>query len=52
MIKDFLAPFARATLRAQGDFRSLNNTLFLIDVLIQHMQENTIRYPFPLTFTY
>ena len=36
-IRDFLAPFIRATLAAEGDFTSINSTLFIIDVLIKHL---------------
>jgi hypothetical protein len=50
LIKDFLAPFQRTTLRAQGDSRSLDSTLFLMDVCIQHIQETTVRYPLPPPF--
>ena len=37
IIKDFLAPFTRATLAAEGDFTSIDFTLFIIDVLIKHL---------------
>ena len=37
IIKDFLAPFSQATLFTEGDFTSLNFTLFTIDVLIRHL---------------
>ena len=33
-IKDFLSPFARATLVTEGDFTSLDSTLFMMDILI------------------
>jgi hypothetical protein len=36
-IKDFLAPFTRATLTAEGDSTSIDSTLFTIDVLIKHL---------------
>jgi len=36
MIKDFLAPFAQATLFTKGDFTSINRMLFTMDVLIKH----------------
>lgn len=42
MIKDFLAPFVRASLATQGDYASINRTLFNMDILIQHIQETTI----------
>jgi hypothetical protein len=37
IIKDFLGPFKRATLAAKGS-TSLDSTLFMIDVLIKHLQ--------------
>ena len=36
-IRDFLAPFTRATLAAEGDFTSIDFTLFIMDVLIKHL---------------
>jgi hypothetical protein len=36
-IKDFLAPFSRATLFTEGDSSSLDSTLFTMDVLIRHL---------------
>ena len=36
-IKDFLAPFSRATLFTKGDSTSLDSTLFTMDVLIRHL---------------
>jgi hypothetical protein len=48
-IKDFLSPFARATLATEGDFTSLDSTLFMMDILIQHLQEETVS---PLPFSY
>ena len=42
MIKDFLAPFARATLATEGDYASIDRTLFNMDILIQHIQETTV----------
>ena len=44
-IKDFLAPFSRATLFTKGDSSSLDSTLFTIDILIRHLQEETISLP-------
>ena len=41
-IKDFLAPFSRATLFTEGDSTSLDSTLFTMDVLIRHLQEETV----------
>ena len=41
-IKDFLAPFSRATLFTEGDSTSIDRTLFIIDVLIKHLQTETI----------
>jgi hypothetical protein len=49
-IKDFLAPFSQATLFTKGDSTSLDSTLFTIDVLIRHLQEETISPP-PLSHT-
>jgi hypothetical protein len=37
MIKDFLAPFIRATLATKGNNASIDHTLFNIDILIQHI---------------
>jgi hypothetical protein len=37
IIKDFLAPFTRATLATKGDSTSINSTLFTMDVLIKHL---------------
>lgn len=42
MIKDFLKPFNRATLAAEGDSASIDHTLFNMDIIIQHIQEKTI----------
>jgi hypothetical protein len=44
-IKDFLAPFSRATLFTEGDSKSIDSVLFTIDVLIKHLQNETISYP-------
>ena len=49
MIKDFLQAFSRATLFAKGDSMSINSTLFTIDVLIKHLQRESVSYP-TLTF--
>ena len=48
-IKDFLAPFERATLSTKGDSISIDRTLFTIDILIKHIQETTIS-PLPSIF--
>jgi hypothetical protein len=45
-IKEFLAPFTRATLATKGS-TSLNSTLFIMDILIKHLQEENISSPFP-----
>jgi hypothetical protein len=45
-IKDFLGPFKRATLAAEGS-TSLDSTLFMMDVLIKHLQQENVSYPFP-----
>jgi hypothetical protein len=44
MIKDFLAPFVRATLATEGDHASIDRTLFNMDILIQHIQETTVQF--------
>ena len=41
-IKDFLGPFSRATLATEGDFVSIDRTLFTMDILIKHLQETTV----------
>jgi hypothetical protein len=41
-IKDFLAPFQRATLAAEGDSASLDSTLFMMDILMKHLQEENV----------
>jgi hypothetical protein len=41
-IKDFLAPFSRATLATEGDSTSIDRTLFTMDILIKHIQNETI----------
>ena len=51
MIKDFLAPFARATLATEGDSTSLDSTLFMMDILIKHLQEENVSPP-PLLYNY
>ena len=48
-IKDFLAPFERATLSTKGDSISIDRTLFTMDILIKHIQETTIS-PLPSLF--
>jgi hypothetical protein len=42
IIKDFLAPFSQATLTIKGDSIFINCTLFIIDILIKHLQETII----------
>jgi hypothetical protein len=37
-IKNFLTPFTRATFAAEEDSISINSTLFIINVLIKHLQ--------------
>ena len=44
-IKDFLAPFTRATLAAEGDSTSIDSTLFTMDVLIKHLQTQVVSNP-------
>jgi hypothetical protein len=46
-IKEFLAPFTRATLAAEG-LTSLDSTLFIMDILIRHLQEENVSSPFLL----
>jgi hypothetical protein len=41
-IKDFLVPFSRATLFTEGDSTSIDRTLFTMDVLIKHLQNETV----------
>jgi hypothetical protein len=41
-IKDFLAVFSQATLSTKGDSTLINSTLFTIDVLIKHLQKETV----------
>lgn len=41
-IKEFLAPFSRATLFTEGDSTSIDATLFTMDVLIKHLQNETV----------
>ena len=48
-IKDFLAPFSRATLFTEGDSVSIDRTLFTMDILIKHLQETTVS-PLPSIF--
>jgi hypothetical protein len=44
-IKDFLAPFSQATLFTEGDSTSIDSTLFTLDVLIKHLQNETVSPP-------
>jgi hypothetical protein len=37
-IKNFLAPFTRATFTAEGDSIFINSTLFIMNVLIKYFQ--------------
>ena len=43
-IKDFLAPFSQATLFTKGDSTSIDSTLFTMDVLIKHLQRESVSY--------
>jgi hypothetical protein len=36
-IKDFLVPFTRTTLFTEGDFTSIDRTLFVMDILIKYL---------------
>jgi hypothetical protein len=47
-IKDFLAPFSQATLFTEGDSTSIDRTLFTMDMLIKHLQNETVS---PLPFS-
>jgi hypothetical protein len=49
-IKDFLAVFSRATLSTEGDSTSIDSTLFTMDILIKHLQKETVSYPFPYSY--
>jgi hypothetical protein len=44
-IKDFLQAFSRATLFTEGDSTSIDSTLFTMDVLIKHLQRESVSYP-------
>ena len=44
-IKEFLSPFSRATFAIEGDSISINTTLFIMDILIKHLQETTVSLP-------
>jgi hypothetical protein len=44
-IKDFLHPFTRATLAIEGDSTSIDSTLFTMDVLIKHLQNQVVSNP-------
>ena len=44
-IKDFLAPFTQATLTVEGDSTSIDSTLFTMDVLIKHLQNQIVSNP-------
>jgi hypothetical protein len=41
-IKEFFTPFLRATLFTKGDSASIDSTLFTIDILIKHLQNETV----------
>jgi hypothetical protein len=43
-IKDFLQAFSRATLFTEGDSMSIDSTLFIMDVLIKHLQRESVSY--------
>lgn len=43
-IRDFLYLFTRATLFTEGDSTSIDRTLFTMDVLIKHIQTETVCY--------
>jgi hypothetical protein len=51
-IKEFLAPFSRATLFAEGDSTSIDATLFTMDVLIKHLQNETVSSTPPFFFLF
>src|SRR5947209_13371530 len=48
-INDFLQLFSRATLFTEGDEVSIDRTLFIIDILIKHLQISIIN-PLPSLF--
>jgi hypothetical protein len=57
-IKEFLSPFLQATFAIEGDSISIDTILFIIDILIKHLQEITVSLflflslsPFFLLFT-
>jgi hypothetical protein len=50
IIRDFLYLFTRATLFIKGDSTSIDHTLFIMDVLIKHIQTKTISYTLPSLF--
>jgi hypothetical protein len=41
-IKEFLGPFTQATLATEGDSTSIDSTLFTMDVLIKHLQNQIV----------
>ena len=41
-IKNFLTPFSRATLATERDSVSIDRTLFIMDILIKHLQETIV----------
>ena len=44
-IKEFLGPFTRATLATEGDSTSIDSTLFTMDILIKHLQNQIVNNP-------
>jgi hypothetical protein len=46
-IKEFLQPFYRATLFTEGDSTSIDRTLFAMDILIKHIQNETVSLASP-----
>jgi hypothetical protein len=43
-IKNFLQAFSRATLLTEGDVESIDSTLFTMDVLIKHVERESVSY--------
>jgi hypothetical protein len=50
IIKDFLAPFLRATLVIEEDSVSIDRTFFNMDILIKYLQKTIVRFLFFLLF--
>ena len=44
-IKEFLGPFTRATFATKRDSTSIDSTLFTMDILIKHLQNQIVSNP-------